>query len=194
MCALCAVLLRHDCTLSTSLSHPASTIRLPDAFLVAWSVGLQAAYETPKEITHCGKRVCTAGKFKKRAEENRKVELYDAMGADLLRALSKKGLEEQIKERLHKELARGFELVKYQRKKEERERQEAEKLENRRQEELVAMEAARQRNLRDEQDWDAFVAGKLEQHEDKELKLEVRTALQSGPPRVNHVIRTGKRN
>ena len=44
---------------------------------------------------HIG-QVCSAGKLRKRAEENRKVDLYDAMGADILRALQRKGLEEQV--------------------------------------------------------------------------------------------------
>jgi hypothetical protein len=38
----------------------------------------EKGYTAPKDITHCGKRKCSVGKLKGRAEEARKAEMFGA--------------------------------------------------------------------------------------------------------------------
>jgi DnaJ family protein C protein 3 len=120
----------------------------------------RAEYITPEEITHCGKRVCSAGKLRKRAEENRKVDLYDAMGADILRALQRKGLEEQVKDRMRRELEMAFQGLTRQREREHDEALRLIEVERRRSEAEAAMEGARLRRVKDDEDWAAFEQGR----------------------------------
>ena len=97
-------------------------------FARAVGVHTYAGYEPPEEITKCGKRKCSVGKLKGRAEEARKAEMYDEMGADLLRALSKPIDQEQVTTRLHRDLERAFDGIGRQRQREEEERLEQEKV------------------------------------------------------------------
>jgi len=119
----------------------------------------EKGYEAPEEITKCGKRKCSVGKLKGRAEEARKAEMYDEMGADLLRALSKPIDQEQVTTRLHRDLERAFDGIGRQRQREEEERLEQEKVDRRRAEGEAAMEESRLRKLKDEEDWAAFEVG-----------------------------------
>jgi len=119
----------------------------------------EKGYEPPEEITKCGKRKCSVGKLKGRAEEARKAEMYDEMGADLLRALSKPIDQEQVTTRLHRDLERAFDGIGRQRQREEEERLEQEKVDRRREEGEAAMEESRLRKLKDEEDWTAFENG-----------------------------------
>ena len=102
-------------------------------------------YEPPKELTHCGKRPCSAGKLWKRAEEMRKADIYDDSGADLIRALLKKGIEVDFVERCKRALQWSFDSIQRQREREEREAAEEAKLEARKEEERKAMEESLQR-------------------------------------------------
>ncbi|CAB9502707.1 DnaJ protein P58IPK homolog [Seminavis robusta] len=102
-------------------------------------------YKPPDELIKCGKRVCSAGKLWKRAEEWKKMDAHDSAGADLLRALLKTGIEVDFIERCTKSLQWAFEGVKRQRQREEREAIEEAKLEKRREEERAAMEEAMKR-------------------------------------------------
>lgn len=103
------------------------------------------AYTIPKDITHCGKRPCSAGKLWKRAEEMRKADMHDAAGADLIRALLKNGIEVDFRQKCEKQLAWALGSIGRQREREKREAIEEEKLEARRQAEREAMEEARKR-------------------------------------------------
>jgi len=102
-------------------------------------------YEPPKELTHCGKRPCSAGKLWKRAEEMRKADMHDNAGADLIRALLKTGIEIDFIERCKRSLQWAFGSIQRQREREKREAIEEAKLEARKEEERAAMEEAMQR-------------------------------------------------
>ena len=110
-------------------------------------------------VPRCGKKSCTAGKLWKRSEEFRKVDAHDSAGADLLRALKKKGLETEFKEKCALGLRRAFEGVKRQRERERREKDEEEKAEKRRLEEEKAMAEAEERRKAYEAEWEAFARG-----------------------------------
>lgn len=102
-------------------------------------------YEPPKELTHCGKRQCSAGKLWKRAEEMRKADMHDDAGADLIRALLKTGIEIDFVERCKRSLQWAFGSIQRQRERERREAIEEAKLEARKEEERAAMEEAMKR-------------------------------------------------
>eukprot|EP00537_Pseudo-nitzschia_pungens_P005953 CAMPEP_0172360826 /NCGR_PEP_ID=MMETSP1060-20121228/4780_1 /TAXON_ID=37318 /ORGANISM="Pseudo-nitzschia pungens, Strain cf. cingulata" /LENGTH=652 /DNA_ID=CAMNT_0013082915 /DNA_START=36 /DNA_END=1994 /DNA_ORIENTATION=+ len=102
-------------------------------------------YHPPKELTHCGKRQCSAGKLWKRAEEMRKADMHDDAGADLIRALLKTGIEVDFVERCKRSLQWAFGSIQRQREREKREAIEEAKLEARKAEERAAMEEARKR-------------------------------------------------
>jgi len=102
-------------------------------------------YTPPQELTHCGKRQCSAGKLWKRAEEMRKADMHDDAGADLIRALLKTGIEIDFKERCQRSLQWAFNSIQRQRERERKEAIEEEKLEVRRKEEEAAMESALER-------------------------------------------------
>ena len=102
-------------------------------------------YTPPQELTHCGKRQCSAGKLWKRAEEMRKADMHDDAGADLIRALLKTGIETDFIERCQRSLQWAFNSIQRQREREKKEAIEEEKLEVRRKEEQAAMESALER-------------------------------------------------
>jgi tetratricopeptide (TPR) repeat protein len=101
------------------------------------------------DVTHCGgeskSRLCSAGKLWKRAEEMRKAELYDAAGADLIRALLKSGTEVDFVEKCERSLQWAFLSVRKQREQERKLALEEAKLEKRRKEEMEAMAEAAER-------------------------------------------------
>ena len=100
-------------------------------------------YTPPRDITHCGKRPCSAGKLWKRAQELRKADMHDAAGADLIRALLKSGIETDFIERCNQSLQWALGSIRKQREREQREAIEEAKLEKRREEEKAAMEEAK---------------------------------------------------
>mgnify|MGYP001168893780 CR=1 FL=1 len=102
-------------------------------------------YQAPKELTHCGKRQCSAGKLWKRAEEMRKADMHDDAGADLIRALLKTGIEVDFIDRCKRSLQWAFGGIQRQRERERREAIEEAKLEARKEEERLAMEEALER-------------------------------------------------
>ena len=140
---LCFIFLLTLSNYLLSLSLPLSLVSLPTF----------CSYEVPEEISKCGKakKTCSAGKLFKRAEENRKAEMHDDAGADLLRALRKKGLETDFVAKCEQSLGRALEAVQRQREREAKEEEEQIKADERAEEERLAMEAATQRK----QDYDA---------------------------------------
>ena len=102
-------------------------------------------YTPPQELTHCGKRLCSAGKLWKRAEEMRKALLVDTAGADLIRAMLKTGIEIDFIERCKRSLQWAFGSIQRQREREKKEAIEEAKLEARRKEEQLAMDEAVER-------------------------------------------------
>ena len=104
---------------------------------------LPSSYVPPPALTRCGARTCTAGKLWKRAEENRRADAHDLAGADLLRALAKRGIEADFVDKCKQSLVRTFDNIKRQREREMREAEEEAKMEKRRAEEEEAMEEAR---------------------------------------------------
>mmetsp|Transcript_79688 Transcript_79688/g.161443 ORF Transcript_79688/g.161443 Transcript_79688/m.161443 type:complete len:651 (-) Transcript_79688:223-2175(-) len=102
-------------------------------------------YEPPKELTHCGKRQCSAGKLWKRAAELRKADMHDDAGADLIRVLLKTGIEVDFIERCERNLEWALESLHRQREREKREAIEEAKVEARMAEERAAMEEALER-------------------------------------------------
>ncbi|KAL7444388.1 hypothetical protein ACHAXH_009988 [Discostella pseudostelligera] len=109
-------------------------------------------YIPSTEVTHCGgesdskkSRPCSAGKLWKRAEDMRKAELYDAAGADLIRALLKSGTEVDFVEKCERSLQWAFVNVRKQREREHKLALEEAKLEKRRMEEMEAMTEAEER-------------------------------------------------
>jgi len=102
-------------------------------------------YVPPKELTHCGKRQCSAGKLWKRAEEMRKADMHDDAGADLIRALLKTGIEVDFISRCKRSLQWAFGSIQRQREREKREAIEEAKLEARKEEERAALEEAKKR-------------------------------------------------
>jgi len=113
-------------------------------------------YTPPRELTHCGKRSCSAGKLWKRAEEMRKADMHDAAGADLIRALLKTGVEIDFVEGCERSLNWALGSVRRQRERERREAIEEAKLEIRRLEEMTATEEAKERKKEYEADWVKF--------------------------------------
>lgn len=109
-------------------------------------------YTPSTDVTHCGgesdnkkSRPCSAGKLWKRAEDMRKAELYDAAGADLIRALLKSGTEVDFVEKCERSLQWAFVSVRKQREREHKLALEEAKLEKRRMEEMEAMAEAEER-------------------------------------------------
>jgi len=102
-------------------------------------------YTPPQELSHCGKRQCSAGKLWKRAEEMRKALLVDTAGADLIRAMLKTGIEIDFIERCKRSLQWAFGSIQRQREREKKEAIEEAKLEARRKEEQLAMDEAVER-------------------------------------------------
>jgi len=115
-------------------------------------------YEPPKELTHCGKRQCSAGKLWKRAEEMRKADMHDDAGADLIRALLKTGIEVDFIDRCKRSLQWAFGSIQRQREREKREAIEEAKLEARKEEERAAMAEALERKKEYEADFLKFGA------------------------------------
>jgi len=113
-------------------------------------------YEAPKELTHCGKRPCSAGKLWKRAEEMRKADMHDDAGADLIRALLKTGIEVDFINRCKRSLQWAFGSIQRQREREKREAIEEAKQEARKEEERAAMEEALERIKEYEADFSKF--------------------------------------
>jgi len=161
-----------------------------------------ADYTPPSDMTHCSsgnsnkKRICSAGKLWKRAEEMRKADMYDAAGADLIRALMKKtGLEVDFIEQCQRSLQWAFQRVQQQREREQREAAEEAKLEARREEERAAMEEAMERKKEYEADWVKFseqlalntnddtmeatvgADGRVEENNSKELIVQVKQSF-----------------
>ena len=157
------VVLDYSCRDGNQMCNPSCAsifmYHFPPAICCVAVSRIIAGYEPPEEITKCGKRKCSVGKLKGRAEEARKAEMYDEMGADLLRALSKKIDQEQVTTRLHRDLERAFDGIGRQRQREEEERLEQEKIDKRRADGEAAMEESRLRKLKDEEDWAAFESG-----------------------------------
>ncbi len=114
------------------------------------------SYETPKELTHCGKRPCSAGKLWKRAQEMQKADMYDNAGADLIRALLKTGIEVDFADRCKRSLQWAFGRIQQQREREKKEAIEEEKLQARKEVERQAMEEALQRKKEYEADFLKF--------------------------------------
>ena len=102
-------------------------------------------YVPSSDITHCGKKKCSAGKLWKRAEEMRKDDMHDAAGADIIRAMLKTGLEVDFVEKCERSLQWAFGSITRQRERERREALEDAKLEKRRQEEMEAMKESEER-------------------------------------------------
>lgn len=128
------------------LDDPSQLLEIVEKLVAA---GDSAGYEPPQELIRCtsgGKsKPCSAGKLWKRAEESRGADLYDAAAADLIRALSKSGIEVDFVERCHKSLQWAIGSIQRQRERERREAEEEAKLEKRRQEEQLAAEESLQR-------------------------------------------------
>lgn len=122
---------------------------------------LADTYTPPLDVTHCSdknnkQRACSAGKLWKRAEEMRKADMYDAAGADLIRALMKTGVEVDFIQKCQRSLQWALQSIERQREREQREAIEEAKLEARREEERAAMELAMERKKEYEADWVKF--------------------------------------
>lgn len=121
---------------------------IPSSTVLDIARALQRAlgdYTSPKDITHCGKKKCSAGKLWKRAEDMRKLDMHDAAGADLIRAMLKSGIEVDFVEKCERSLQWAFGSIRRQREREHREAIEEAKLEKRREEERQAMAEAEER-------------------------------------------------
>ncbi len=123
-------------------------------------------YTPPVDVTHCGgesdkkkSRPCSAGKLWKRAEDMRKEELYDAAGADLMRALLKSGTEVDFVEKCERSLQWALLSVRKQRERERKLALEEAKLEKRRKEEMEAMAEAEERKREYEANFVKFGKG-----------------------------------
>ncbi|KAL9188367.1 hypothetical protein ACHAXT_006745 [Thalassiosira profunda] len=134
--------------------YPQQTIPVPVVLDVARELQKSMednapGYTPPKDITHCGgdkkPRPCSAGKLWKRAEDLRKEDMYDAAGADLIRALLKTGIEADFVERCERSLEWAFGSITRQRERERRAAEEEAKLEKRRAEEREAIAEAEER-------------------------------------------------
>lgn len=113
-------------------------------------------YQPSKEITHCGSKKCSAGKLWKRAESFRKEDMHDAAGADLIRALSRTGIEVDFQEKCKNMLQWALQSVRRQRDREARQAEAEALLEERRQEERVAMAEAEKRQMEYESSFVSF--------------------------------------
>mmetsp|Transcript_25944 Transcript_25944/g.39263 ORF Transcript_25944/g.39263 Transcript_25944/m.39263 type:complete len:651 (-) Transcript_25944:208-2160(-) len=135
-------------------------------------------YTPPEDVTHCTSgnkkaRLCSAGKLWKRAEELRKAgDMYDAAGADYIRALLREGLEVDFAEQCQRSLLWAFSSITKQREREARERLEEEKIELRRQEERAAMDEAMERKKEYEADWIKFSQRVMEDEKKSDTKTE----------------------
>jgi len=116
-------------------------------------------YRAPKEITHCGKRACTAGKLWKRAEEMKKADMHDAAGADYIRSLLKTGIEVDFRESCERSLQWALGSIERQREREKREAAEEARLELRREEERAAVQESLERKKEYEADFSNFGRG-----------------------------------
>ncbi|GMH96044.1 hypothetical protein TrST_g917 [Triparma strigata] len=134
-------------------------------------VELPETYSTPESLTKCGKKTCSAGKLWKRSDEMRKADMHDAAGADLIRAMFKKGIESDFVAKCEQSLERTFDNIKRQRERERREAEEEAKLEKRRMEEEEAMEAAKERKKVYEADFERFSSALQVQHDGAEATV-----------------------
>ena len=115
-----------------------------------------AEYTAPVELTHCGKRACSAGKLWKRAEEMKKADMHDAAGADYIRSLLKTGIEVDFREACERSLQWALGSIGRQREREQREAAEEARLERRREEERAAVHEAQAREREYEADFSHF--------------------------------------
>ena len=108
-------------------------------------------YEPPADL-----RLRTAGAHSKRSKEHSKEGEYDLAIADLIRALMRKGLEEDVKSKMERGLNDAFRGLSSQRNQEAKDARAAQKAEARLQAETEALAEARLRRERDEADCAQF--------------------------------------
>lgn len=113
----------------------------------------ETAHEAPAEL-----KLRSAGAHSKRSKEHSKEGEYDLAIADLIRALMRKGLEEDVKSKMERGINDAFRGLTSQRTQEAKEAKKAQKAEARRQAETEALAEAGIRREGDEQDWVSFEA------------------------------------
>lgn len=121
-------------------------------------------YQIPKEFV-----LKTAMRYVRAAKELVKDGFYDEAGHCVLRALLRPGLDDATRAKLLPHLERAFKHLSLQRKREDKEREQAEQLEAR---QLIEEEAAKEAEAereRDEDDWKAFARQRIVE-EDAEVE------------------------
>merc|ERR1719266_1292723 len=112
----------------------------------------------------------TAGAYSRRAEKHTTAGEYDMAILDLIRALSRKGLQPDIREKFERNLNGAIRGLGRQRKKEDKIRAEAEKAEARKNMEIEALKEARVRQEQSEEDWKNIEAEFRQETEGKVVK------------------------
>eukprot|EP01051_Picozoa_sp_SAG22_P005618 SAG22_NODE_338_length_12038_cov_24.655583_5_plen_462_part_00 len=118
---------------------------------LAEKVAGNEAYDPPAEL-----RLRTAGAHSKRSKEHSKEGEYDFAVNDLIRALLRKGLEEDVKSKMERMIHDALRGLTSQRSQEAKDAKAAQKAEQRLQGETEALAEAGVRRELDEQDWLAF--------------------------------------
>jgi len=101
----------------------------------------------------------TAGAYQRRAAEHHKEGRYAEGASDLLRALSRKGLESDVRDRMVASLGHSFDGLKRAKEREAKDAEERERAAERAALEAKALEEAKARRQAEEEDWKAYAEG-----------------------------------
>ena len=123
---------------------------------IAKQLGEKVAADKPDYKPKEGLVLKSAGAHKKRAKEAQKDGEYDVAIVDLIRALSRKGLEDDVKAQMERSISDALRGLRSQRQAEEKEAKAAAKAAEAEKLEAEAMAEAAARKQLDEEDWARF--------------------------------------
>lgn len=141
-----------------------------------------------------GAHLKSAGAHNKRAKQYAKDGEHDMAVIDTLRALSRKGLEEDAVAKMERALLDAFRGLKGQREQEKKDARAAKLAAQRKIEAEKAMEEARKRKERDEEDWASFFSGLLSEAEggEAETLAEVQLTLTKNDAQKSQSFETAR--
>ena len=123
---------------------------------IAKQLGEKLASEKPDYSPKEGAVLKSAGAHRKRAKEAQKDGEYDSAVVDLMRALGRKGLEEDVKAQMERSISDALRGLRSQRQAEEKEAKAAAKAAEAAKAEAEALAEAAARKQLDEEDWERF--------------------------------------
>lgn len=146
------------------------------------------AFEGPPDF-----HLKTVGKYIRRATEVSKDGFYDEAGHDIVRAMLRKGIDENTREQLKVHLVKALRDLPLQRRREAKEREEEAKAVARQKAEEEALEDAKRRQEADDEDWRRFADERFgdRDHVEKEVLLSATINLQKGEDVTPAIVQLG---